>query len=93
LQEFRSCRSSGVAGVQELQEFRSCRSSGDSNQYADLPQKIIAMYAQGMTVREIQRFLEEQYKVEVSADHRLGLRGCHRMAKPAVGVDVSGGFL
>jgi putative transposase len=27
--------------------------------------KIIAMYAQGMTVREIQRFLEEQYKVEV----------------------------
>ncbi len=30
--------------------------------------KIIAMYAQGMTVREIQGFLEEQYKVEVSAD-------------------------
>ena len=30
--------------------------------------KIIAMYAQGMTVREIRRFLEEQYKVEVSAD-------------------------
>jgi putative transposase len=30
--------------------------------------KIIAMYGQGMTVREIQAFLEEQYKVEVSAD-------------------------
>src|SRR6516162_830353 len=30
--------------------------------------KIIAMYAQGMSVREIKRFLEEQYKVEVSAD-------------------------
>ena len=30
--------------------------------------KIIAMYAQGMTVREIQAFLQEQYKVEVSAD-------------------------
>ncbi len=30
--------------------------------------KIIAMYGQGMTVREIQSFLEEQYKVEVSAD-------------------------
>jgi putative transposase len=30
--------------------------------------KIIAMYAQGMTVREIKTFLEEQYKVEVSAD-------------------------
>jgi putative transposase len=27
-----------------------------------------AMYAQGMTVREIKRFLEEQYKVEVSVD-------------------------
>lgn len=30
--------------------------------------KIMALYAQGMTVREIQAFLEEQYKVEVSAD-------------------------
>ena len=30
--------------------------------------KIIAMYAQGMSLREIKRFLEEQYKVEVSAD-------------------------
>jgi putative transposase len=30
--------------------------------------KIIAMYAQGMTVREIQRFLGKQYKVEVLAD-------------------------
>jgi Transposase, Mutator family len=30
--------------------------------------KIIAMYAQGMTVREMKRFLEEQYKVEVSSD-------------------------
>src|SRR5882724_7909755 len=30
--------------------------------------KIIAMYAQGMTVREIKRFLEEQYKVEISTD-------------------------
>jgi putative transposase len=30
--------------------------------------KIIAMYAQGMTVREIQRFLQEQYQVEISTD-------------------------
>jgi putative transposase len=30
--------------------------------------KIIAMYAQGMTVRETKAFLEEQYKVEISAD-------------------------
>ena len=36
--------------------------------FGGFDQKIIAMYAQGMTVREIQRFLEEQYRVEVSAD-------------------------
>jgi putative transposase len=30
--------------------------------------KIIAMYARGMTVREIKALLEEQYKVEISAD-------------------------
>ncbi len=30
--------------------------------------KIIAMYARGMTVREIQRFLSEMYAVEVSPD-------------------------
>ena len=31
-------------------------------------ERIIAMYARGMTVREIQGFLEEQYGVEVSPD-------------------------
>jgi transposase-like protein len=31
-------------------------------------EKIIAMYARGMTVREIQAFLLDQYKVEVSPD-------------------------
>jgi putative transposase len=31
-------------------------------------EKIITMYARGMTVREIQGFLLDQYKVEVSAD-------------------------
>jgi len=31
-------------------------------------EKIIAMYARGMSVREIQGFLLDQYKVEVSAD-------------------------
>jgi putative transposase len=36
--------------------------------FGGFDQKVIAMYAQGMTVREIQRFLEEQYQVEVSAD-------------------------
>jgi putative transposase len=36
--------------------------------FGDFDTKIIAMYARGMTVREIKRFLEEQYKVEVSSD-------------------------
>ena len=31
-------------------------------------ERIIALYARGMTVREIQAFLEEQYKVEVSPE-------------------------
>jgi len=31
-------------------------------------EKIIAMYARGMTVREIQGFLVDQYRVEISAD-------------------------
>ena len=31
-------------------------------------ERIIAMYARGMTVREIQGFLLDQYKVEVGAD-------------------------
>jgi hypothetical protein len=66
--------------------------------FGGFDQKIIAMYAQGMTVREIQRFLEEQYKVEVSTDldqhgYRLGLGGYRRVAEPAAGVHVSGAFL
>ena len=36
--------------------------------FGGFDQKIIAMYARGMAVREIQCFLEEQYKLEVSAD-------------------------
>ena len=44
-----------------------------------------------MTVREIQRFLEEQYKVEVSADLISTVTDSvledGRMAKPAAGVD------
>ena len=31
-------------------------------------EKIIALYARGMSVREIQGFLLDQYKVEVSPD-------------------------
>lgn len=36
--------------------------------FAEFDERIIAMYGRGMTVREIQGFLEEQYGVEVSAD-------------------------
>lgn len=36
--------------------------------FAGFDQKIIAMYARGMSVREIQGFLEEQYQVAVSPD-------------------------
>ncbi len=48
--------------------------------------KIIAMYARGMTVREIQGFLTEQYGPEVSPEcHRRDGRGDgrgHRLAEP-----------
>ena len=36
--------------------------------FAEFDERIIAMYGRGMTVREIQGFLLEQYKVEVSPD-------------------------
>jgi transposase-like protein len=36
--------------------------------FTGLDDKIIAMYARGMTMREIQAFLEEQYGVEVSPE-------------------------
>src|SRR6516164_409690 len=66
--------------------------------FGGFDQKIIAMYAQGMTVREIQRFLEEQYKVEVSVDlistvTDSVLEDVVEWQNPAAGVDVSGSFL
>jgi putative transposase len=36
--------------------------------FAGFDERIIAMYARGMSVREIQAFLREQYEVEVSPD-------------------------
>lgn len=36
--------------------------------FAGFDEKIIAMYARGMSVREIQGFLLDQYKVEISPD-------------------------
>jgi putative transposase len=66
--------------------------------FGGFDQKVIALYAQGMTVREIQRFLEEQYQVEVwsrSDQHgdRFGTRRRARVAAPPLGADVPGGIL
>jgi putative transposase len=60
--------------------------------------KVVAMYARGMTVREIQAFLAEQYGTEVSPDlrqlgHRRGDERGHCLAGPATGADVPGGVL
>jgi hypothetical protein len=60
--------------------------------------KIIAMYARGMTVREIQAFLREQYGTEVSAEihqlgHRRGDGGSGAVAVAPPGDDVPGGVL
>jgi putative transposase len=60
-------------------------------------EKIVSMYARGMTVREIQGHLLELYGLEVARSHfdgdgrRSGDGG--RMAEPAAGTDVSASFL
>jgi putative transposase len=60
--------------------------------------KIIAMYAQGMTVREIKRFpgrAIQSGSLRRSDQHRdrFGPGRRHRVAKPALGADVRGGLL
>jgi len=60
--------------------------------------KIVALYARGMTVREIQGFLAEQYGTEVSPDfissgHRCRDDRGHRLAITTPGSDVSGRVL
>lgn len=52
----------------ELEDLNRSLLQRGRSALVDLKRKIIAMYAQGMSVREIKRFLEEQYKVEVSSD-------------------------
>ena len=57
--------------------------------------KILALYARGLTVREIQAFLAEMYTVEgVARFHQLGHRrgpyGGHGVAEPAARAAVSG---
>ena len=59
--------------------------------------KIIAMYARGMTVREIQGYLEEMYGVvglprSDLASHRRGDGGSPGVAEPALGAALSGGI-
>ncbi len=66
--------------------------------FTGFDQKIIAMYARGMTVREIQGYLAEMYGTEVSPDFISKVTdevtaGDHRLAEPAAGADVSGGVL
>ena len=60
--------------------------------------KIVAMYARGMTVREIQGFLAEQYGTEVSPEFISSVTDAvmaevDRLAVPAAGADVPGGLL
>jgi transposase-like protein len=66
--------------------------------FTGFDQKIIAMYARGMTVREIQGYLAEMYGTEVSPGlhqqgHGRGDRRDHGLAEPAAGADVPGGVL
>jgi transposase-like protein len=65
----------GDSGVLEITVPRDRHSSFEPRlvpkwhkRLAGFDQKIIALYARGMTVREIQALLEEQYHVEVSPD-------------------------
>ena len=68
-----------------------------ARRFAGFDDKILALYARGMTVREIQAFLAEMYAVEVSpdlissvTDSVVGSRG---VAAAAARADVSGGVL
>ena len=66
--------------------------------FTGFDQKIVAMYARGMTVREIQGYLPEMYGTEVSPEliskvtDEVHGRG-HGLAEPAARADVSGGVL
>lgn len=59
--------------------------------------KIMAMYARGMAVRQIRCYLGEMYSVDVSSEHQQGHRRRHerghRLAGAAAGADVFGGVL
>src|SRR5436189_813077 len=62
--------------------------------FSGFDDKILSMYARGMTTREIQGHLEEIYKVEISASLIIGSDGCGdrrsaAMAEQAIGSVVS----
>ena len=65
-----------------------------TTRFAGFDDKILSMYARGMTTREIQGHLEEMYQVEVSPDtdferDRCGDRGGEGLAEPAAGCGLS----
>ena len=64
--------------------------------FPDFDDKIISMYARGMSVREIRGHLEELYGIDVSADliggHRCGPGGSRGMAEPTAGCLLSAGL-
>jgi hypothetical protein len=58
-------------------------------------EKIISMYARGMSMREIAGHLRELYGLDVSADldgYRRGDRGGHGVAEPTAGGHLCPGF-
>ena len=65
--------------------------------FAGFDDRIIAMYARGMSVREIQAFLAELRHRGLAGLHQLGHRRGHgrdhRLAEPTAGGDVPGGVL
>ena len=46
--------------------------SATQRRFPAFDQKIVSMYARGMSVREIQGHLRDLYGVDVSADHACG---------------------
>ena len=50
------------------------------HRFPDFDDKIISMYARGMTVREIRGHLEELYGIEVSPDLKSAVTATDRLA-------------
>ena len=64
--------------------------------FPDFDDKIISMYARGMSVREIRGHLEELYGIDGRPDlggHRCGPGGGRGMAEPTAGCLLSAGLL